>query len=55
MSVWRQLKQRNVFKVGTAYLAVAWLTTQVIASLNGPLGLPEQFDTIVVVLLAAGS
>jgi TolB-like protein len=54
MSVWRQLKERNVFKVGTAYLAVAWLITQVVANLKSPLGLPDRFDTIVVVLLAIG-
>jgi len=54
MSVWRQLRERNVFKVGTAYLAVAWLITQVVANLKSPLDLPDRFDTIVVVLLAIG-
>lgn len=54
MSLWQELKRRHVFKVGAAYLAVAWLAIQVVSSLNGPLGLPKGFDTIVVVLLAVG-
>ena len=54
MSLWQELKRRHVFKVGTAYLAVAWLAIQVVSSLNGPLSLPKGFDTIVVVLLAVG-
>lgn len=54
MSLWRELRQRNVFKVGTAYLAVAWLVTQVVTGIEDPLGLPDSFATIIVVLLAIG-
>ena len=54
MSLWQELKRRHVFKVATAYLAVAWLVIQVVSSLNDPLSLPKGFTTIVVVLLGVG-
>ena len=54
MSVWNELKRRNVFKVGAAYLIVAWLVTQVVATVKEPLNLPGTLDTVVIVLLAVG-
>ncbi|MGD2167208.1 MAG: hypothetical protein PVF63_03815 [Gammaproteobacteria bacterium] len=54
MSFRDELARRNVYRVGAAYLIVAWMTTQVVDVLGGPLHLPEWFDTVVVVFLAAG-
>lgn len=54
MSFWRELKRRNVFRVGAVYLAVAWLIAQIVAVVDEPLGLPGWFDTAVILLLAAG-
>jgi TolB-like protein len=54
MSFWGELKRRNVVKVGAAYLIVAWLVVQVVAAIDRPLGLPEWFDTAVIVLLGLG-
>jgi TolB-like protein len=49
-----ELRRRNVFKVGAAYAIVAWLIAQVVNVINEPLGLPDRFDTAVIVLLAIG-
>ena len=54
MSLWRELKRRNVFKVGAAYAIVAWLLVQIIVAIKVPLGLPGWFDTAVIVLIATG-
>jgi hypothetical protein len=54
MSFWGELRRHNVFNVGAAYVIVAWLTAQVISVLNEPLTLPDWFDTVVVLFLAAG-
>lgn len=54
MSLWRELRRRNVFKVGTAYAVVAWLLVQIVANIKEPLKLPVWFDTVVVVLLIFG-
>lgn len=54
MSFWNELRRRNVFKAGTAYLVVAWVIAQVVVLVIEPLSLPEWFDTAVIVLLAAG-
>jgi hypothetical protein len=34
------LKRRNIFRVGVAYIIVAWLIIQVIETASDPLGLP---------------
>lgn len=54
MSVWGELRRRNVVKVGVAYLIVAWLIAQVVSVVEAPMGLPDWFDTAVLVLLAIG-
>lgn len=54
MSIWGELRRRNVFKVGAAYVLVAWILAQVVNVIDRPLSLPEWFDTAVIVLLAVG-
>lgn len=54
MPFWAELRRRNVFKVGAAYLVAAWLLAQVVALVEVPLGLPGWFDTAVIVFLAVG-
>ena len=54
MDFWDQIKRRRMFKVGAAYLSVAWLLTQVASQLEGALNLSSSFDTIVVRLLIFG-
>jgi TolB-like protein/Flp pilus assembly protein TadD/uncharacterized membrane protein YhdT len=54
MSFWGELRRRNVFKVGVAYLVAAWLLAQVVGLVEGPLDLPDWFDTAVIVFLAVG-
>jgi hypothetical protein len=39
--IFHELKRRNVFRVGIAYIVVAWLIIQVIETVSDPLGLPE--------------
>ena len=51
MSFWAELKRRNVVKVATAYIIVAWLIAQLVGVINDPLNLPGWFDTTVLVLL----
>lgn len=54
MSLWLELRRRNVFKVGMAYAIVAWLLVQVVVSISGPLNFPDWFDAATIVLLAIG-
>ena len=54
MSFFAELKRRNVFKVGVAYVIVAWLIAQVIDVINEPLHLPDWFGTVVIILLGIG-
>ena len=54
MSLFSELKRRNVFRIGAAYVIVAWLLMQV-ASLAVPaLRLPEWVTTFVVFILLLG-
>jgi TolB-like protein len=54
MSFWAELRRRNVFKVGAAYLVAAWLLAQLVALIEAPLSLPDWFDTAVIVFLVVG-
>ena len=54
MSLFKELKRRNVFRVAIAYLVVAWLLAQVSATLENALNMPVWFDTMVVSLLLIG-
>lgn len=49
-----ELKRRNVFKVGAAYLVASWLILQLVQSVREPLGLPEWTDAFFIVLLSVG-
>lgn len=54
MSLFSELKRRNVFKIGAAYLIVAWLLMQVAALAVPALRLPEWVTTFVVFILMLG-
>jgi TolB-like protein/Flp pilus assembly protein TadD len=54
MSLWLELKRRNVFRVGAAYLVVAWLLIEVSDTIFPRLGLPEWTVTFVIALLIVG-
>jgi TolB-like protein len=54
MSLFTELKRRNVFRVGLTYLVVAWLLIQIANNVVAPLGLPAWTTTLVIVLLALG-
>jgi adenylate cyclase len=41
MSLFEELKRRNVFRMGGAYLALGWVVTQVTATVAPALGMPE--------------
>ena len=47
MSVWEEIKRRNVVKVGIAYLPLAWLVIQVTDVAVPALNLPETLKSIV--------
>ena len=50
----KELKRRNVFRVGAAYVVVSWLIVQVIETVSGPLGLPAWTEAFFIVLVLAG-
>ncbi len=52
--LFEELKRRNVFKVGTAYVVLAWLVAQVTDVFLEPLGAPEWVIKTILVLLLAG-
>ncbi len=54
MSLFNELKRRNVFKVAVAYAIVAWLLLQVSDTLVPALHLPEWFNSGVAFLLIIG-
>jgi TolB-like protein/Tfp pilus assembly protein PilF len=54
MSLFNELKRRNVIRVAIAYLVIGWLLAQVSATLEEALHMPEWFDTMVVSLLLIG-
>ena len=54
MSLFGELRRRNVFRVAAGYVVVGWLIVQVVSALSGPLNLPDWFETVVVVLLGIG-
>ena len=49
-----ELKRRNVFRVGIAYVVVSWLIVQVVDTIAGPLSLPDWLAAVVIVLLLVG-
>lgn len=54
MSLFAELKRRNVFRVGAAYVVVAWLLIQVADVLLGNFGAPEWVFKSFVALLVLG-
>ena len=53
-SIWRELKRRNVFRVGAAYVVVAWLLIQVAETIFPLFGFDDTPARIVVIVLAIG-
>src|SRR5215468_1319164 len=47
-SLFAELKRRNVFKAGIAYLALGWVVTQVTATVAPALHLPDWIVSVVV-------
>lgn len=47
-SLLAELRRRNVFKVGVAYLALAWLLIEITDTVAPPLGLPDWTLTLVI-------
>ena len=54
MSIFNELKRRKVFKVGFAYLFIAWLVAQIIQLAFESFGTPDWAIKAVLVLLATG-
>lgn len=54
MSLFDELKRRNVFRVGIAYVVVAWLVAQVVDLVLENFGAPAWFMRSLLVILAAG-
>ena len=54
MSLFEELKRRNVVRVAIGYLAGAWLLIQIFETLLPIFGLPETSARIIVILLAIG-
>jgi len=53
-SLFTELKQRNVFKVGTAYLVVSWLLIQIVDTVVPHMTLPEWIPGFVIIALMVG-
>jgi TolB-like protein/Flp pilus assembly protein TadD len=54
MSLYHELKRRNVFRVAIAYLALAWLVTEVSGTLFPAFGVPDWGVRFVVIVFALG-
>jgi TolB-like protein/Flp pilus assembly protein TadD len=54
MSLFNELKRRNVFRVGAAYIVAAWLVIQVVETLFPVYGLSDAAIRIVVAILGVG-
>jgi len=54
MSVFTELKRRNVFRVAAAYLVASWLLIEVSATLEETLRLPEWADSLLAMFLILG-
>ncbi len=54
MSLYKELKRRNVIRVAIAYLAGAWLLTEVAGTLFPAFGIPDWGVRFVVIVLALG-
>ena len=54
MSLFNELKRRNVFRVAAAYLVVGWLLTEVLTTLLPAFGAPEWVSKAVMLVFALG-
>jgi TolB-like protein len=54
MSLFRELKRRNVFRVAIAYVVTAWLVAQVLELLFDSFGTPDWVMKTIIVLMAVG-
>ena len=54
MSIFQELKRRNVFRVGTAYVVAAWVIVEVSSLILGIYDYPESVMRLLVALLALG-
>lgn len=54
MSFFKELKRRNVFRVGAAYLVAAWLLLQIVDVVGPILGLPDVLTRYLLFLLVVG-
>ena len=54
MSLFNELKRRNVFRVGIAYLVAAWVLLQLTEVLTELLDLPDVFGRAIILFLAIG-
>lgn len=54
MSLWRELKRRNVFRVAAAYAVVGWLLIEIADTVLPYLMLPDWSVTLVIALLVIG-
>jgi len=54
VSLFEELKRRNVFRVGIAYTVASWLLIQVTDTVFPRIGLPDSAVTLVIALLAIG-
>jgi len=54
MSFFKELKRRNVVRVGVAYTVATWLLIQVTDTVFPRIGLPDSAVTLVIALLAIG-
>ena len=54
MSLFDELKRRNVFRVAAAYLVVGWLLTEVLTTLLPAFGAPEWASKAVMLVFALG-
>ncbi len=52
MSLFTELKRRNVFRVAAAYIVVAWLLTEILATLMPMFGVPDWVGKAVVIVVA---
>lgn len=54
MSVFKELKRRNVIRIGLAYVIAAWLIVQVVETIGPAFGFGDAVLKIVVIVLAIG-
>ena len=54
MSLFSELKRRNVFRVALAYLAIAWVIIQIVETLFPLFGLSDDLIRLVVILVSGG-